>query len=175
MTEAKLENVELDDHDMPRPIKGKRVKSMVVCEITVTQDMLNAGGNLHGGCSAWLLDVCVHFTCFIDALRIRTHSCTSLALIPFQAIDGWEYTGVTTDLQARYLAPAPEGTRLRCDLSPLLSISSSMRAHRMVSELLQIGGRFGIVDFRIYNADNQQLILAGSHTKASTPARKWKL
>ncbi|KAJ7145850.1 HotDog domain-containing protein [Mycena epipterygia] len=30
----------------------------VVCELIVTEDMLNGGGNVHGGCSAYLIDMC---------------------------------------------------------------------------------------------------------------------
>ncbi|KAJ7817864.1 HotDog domain-containing protein [Mycena olivaceomarginata] len=30
----------------------------VVCELVVTEEMLNGGGNIHGGCSALLIDMC---------------------------------------------------------------------------------------------------------------------
>ncbi|KAL5479088.1 hypothetical protein ACEPAI_2376 [Sanghuangporus weigelae] len=36
----------------------ERMEARVVCEIGVEQDMVNGGGNMHGGCSAYLIDVC---------------------------------------------------------------------------------------------------------------------
>ncbi|KAH8108368.1 HotDog domain-containing protein [Phellopilus nigrolimitatus] len=37
----------------PQKREGK-----VVCEIDVEDDMVNGGGNVHGGCSAYLIDLC---------------------------------------------------------------------------------------------------------------------
>ncbi|KAF8210003.1 HotDog domain-containing protein, partial [Mycena galopus ATCC 62051] len=39
--------------DEPLKTEGK-----VICELVVTKDMLNGGGNVHGGCSAYLIDMC---------------------------------------------------------------------------------------------------------------------
>jgi len=36
----------------------KKMEAKVVVELDVTEDMLNGGGYIHGGCSAFLVDVC---------------------------------------------------------------------------------------------------------------------
>lgn len=36
-----------------------KTETTLVCEHDVQEDMVNAGGNLHGGASAFLVDVCV--------------------------------------------------------------------------------------------------------------------
>ncbi|KAJ7073259.1 HotDog domain-containing protein [Mycena belliarum] len=49
VTHASVEN----KAEEPRKKEGK-----VICELIVTEDMLNGGGNVHGGCSAFLIDIC---------------------------------------------------------------------------------------------------------------------
>nr|VWP01379.1 Uncharacterized protein [Ganoderma boninense] len=44
-----------------RPEDGK-MHAEVACEIDVHEDMLNAGGNLHGGCTMFMIDVCSSVT-----------------------------------------------------------------------------------------------------------------
>ncbi|KZV75331.1 Thioesterase/thiol ester dehydrase-isomerase [Peniophora sp. CONT] len=63
----------------------------VVFETTVEPDMVNAGGSMHGGCSAYLVDIC-----------------TSLAL----AAAGKPGT-VSQAIDMVYHAPAPLGCRIR--------------------------------------------------------------
>ncbi|KAJ7619444.1 HotDog domain-containing protein [Roridomyces roridus] len=46
--------------DEPMKKEGK-----VVCELEVRQDMLNGGGNVHGGCSAFLVDICSTLSLFV--------------------------------------------------------------------------------------------------------------
>ncbi|KAJ7266432.1 HotDog domain-containing protein [Mycena haematopus] len=59
----------------------------LVCELTVTEDMLNGGGNVHGGCSALLIDVCSTLSLLVfqpgvpsvsQALNIVYHSPAAL-------------------------------------------------------------------------------------------------
>ncbi|KAJ7482300.1 HotDog domain-containing protein [Mycena galericulata] len=64
----------------------------VVCELEVTEDMLNGGGNVHGGCSAFLIDMCSH-----------------LALIVYQP--GGIH--VSQSLNIVYHSPATLGEKLR--------------------------------------------------------------
>ncbi|KAF7326890.1 hypothetical protein MVEN_02582900 [Mycena venus] len=40
-------------------------EARVVCEIVVAEDMLNGGGNVHGGCLAMLIDMWVTFTYYL--------------------------------------------------------------------------------------------------------------
>ncbi|KAJ7631962.1 HotDog domain-containing protein [Mycena polygramma] len=64
----------------------------VVCELVVTEDMLNGGGNVHGGCSAFLIDVC-----------------STLCLLAFQA----PINTVSQSLNIVYHSPATVGETLR--------------------------------------------------------------
>ncbi|KAJ6542623.1 hypothetical protein B0H19DRAFT_1171103 [Mycena capillaripes] len=41
-----------------KPDEPLKQEAKVVCEIVVKEDMLNGGGNMHGGCSAFLIDLC---------------------------------------------------------------------------------------------------------------------
>ncbi|KAJ6542638.1 HotDog domain-containing protein [Mycena capillaripes] len=41
-----------------KPDEPLKQEAKLVCEIVVTEDMLNGGGNMHGGCSAFLIDLC---------------------------------------------------------------------------------------------------------------------
>ncbi|KLO06574.1 hypothetical protein SCHPADRAFT_882727 [Schizopora paradoxa] len=36
----------------------QKFEGVVICEMTVEEDMVNGAGNLHGGCAAYLVDVC---------------------------------------------------------------------------------------------------------------------
>ncbi|KAG8928439.1 hypothetical protein FRC02_006898 [Tulasnella sp. 418] len=74
-----------------------RMVGHVVTEVEVTKDMTNGIGSLHGGCGAFLVDVC-----------------TSAMLMLFEET-GWRqvYTGVSSTLNMSYHAPAPIGTKLR--------------------------------------------------------------
>ncbi|KAJ7468596.1 HotDog domain-containing protein [Mycena latifolia] len=72
--------------DEPRKKEGR-----VVCELVVTEDMLNGGGNVHGGCSAFLID-----------------TCSTLALIIISNIPS-----VSQSLNIVYHSPAGAGDKLR--------------------------------------------------------------
>ncbi|KAJ7768734.1 HotDog domain-containing protein [Mycena olivaceomarginata] len=64
----------------------------VVCELIVTEDMLNGGGNVHGGCAALLIDVC-----------------STLSLLAFQP----GIHTVSQSLNVVYHSPATLGETLR--------------------------------------------------------------
>ncbi|KAF8183839.1 HotDog domain-containing protein [Mycena galopus ATCC 62051] len=64
----------------------------VVCELTVTEEMLNGGGNIHGGCSAFLID-----------------TCSTLSLMAFNS----NVNHVSQALNIVYHSPATLGERLR--------------------------------------------------------------
>ncbi|KIJ41072.1 hypothetical protein M422DRAFT_172807 [Sphaerobolus stellatus SS14] len=76
----------------PMPGAPKRKEGLVICELEVEQDMVNGGGNMHGGCSAYLIDIC-----------------TSLPLAALTET----YAGVSQSINMIYHAPAPLGTKLR--------------------------------------------------------------
>ncbi|KAF7326954.1 4HBT domain-containing protein [Mycena venus] len=64
----------------------------VVCELTVTEEMLNGGGSVDGGCSALLIDMC-----------------STLALMAFHA----GKITVSQSLNIVYHSPATLGEKLR--------------------------------------------------------------
>ncbi|KAJ7290642.1 HotDog domain-containing protein [Mycena rebaudengoi] len=72
--------------DEPLKTEGK-----VICELVVTEDMLNGGGNVHGGCSAYLIDMC-----------------STLVLMACG-----QYVHVSQSLNIVYHSPATLGEKLR--------------------------------------------------------------
>ncbi|KAK7055179.1 4HBT domain-containing protein [Favolaschia claudopus] len=72
--------------------ESSKQEGRVVCEIVVTEDMLNGGGNIHGGCSAFLIDVC-----------------STLCLLAFKP----EIITVSQSLNIVYHSPATLGEKLR--------------------------------------------------------------
>ncbi|KAF5388333.1 hypothetical protein D9615_000806 [Tricholomella constricta] len=74
-----------------------RLEGRVVCELTVDEDMINGGGNIHGGCSAFLIDVC-----------------SSMALMALRMTNTGElYGSVSQSLNVVYHSPAGLGDKLR--------------------------------------------------------------
>ncbi|KAF7364601.1 Acyl-coenzyme A thioesterase 13 [Mycena venus] len=67
--------------DEPLKTEGK-----VICELVVTEDMLNGEGNVHGGCSAYLIDMCStlvlmacgHYVHVSQSLNVVYHSPATL-------------------------------------------------------------------------------------------------
>ncbi|TDL13814.1 hypothetical protein BD410DRAFT_780579 [Rickenella mellea] len=53
------ERVKITSIDIiPKVDEPEKLESRVVCEIDVSEDMVNGGGNMHGACSVYLIDVC---------------------------------------------------------------------------------------------------------------------
>ncbi|KAG6902210.1 hypothetical protein C0995_003042 [Termitomyces sp. Mi166 len=74
-----------------------KTEGRVVCELTVEEDMLNGGGNIHGGCSAFLIDICSSMS--ITMLRLAT--------------SGDREYSVSQSLNIVYHSPAGLGDRIR--------------------------------------------------------------
>ncbi|KAJ7141876.1 HotDog domain-containing protein [Mycena crocata] len=89
------------DKKLEDPVKEE---GKVVCELSVTEDMLNGGGNVHGGCSAFLVDVC-----------------SSLSLMVLQRV-----LNVSQSLNLVYHSPAGLGEKLR-----IVSITMTVGARAM--------------------------------------------
>ncbi|TFK53235.1 hypothetical protein OE88DRAFT_1711899 [Heliocybe sulcata] len=79
-----------------RQDKGGRMEATTVAEVDVTKKMLNGAGMLHGGCLAYLVDMCC--------------ATPSIVLGLVQRING---VGVTQAMNILYHSPAPSGTTLR--------------------------------------------------------------
>lgn len=108
-----------------------KLEGRVVCEITVDEDMINFGGNLHGGCSAYLVDVC-----------------TSLPIAALSSASGGQsWGGVSQALDVVFHSPASVGDRLRIVSTTMTLGSRSMTArceiwnaskHRLVASGVHI-------------------------------------
>ncbi|KAG8894365.1 hypothetical protein FRB99_001321 [Tulasnella sp. 403] len=72
----------------------KRKTASVECEVEVKEDMVNAFGTLHGGCSGFLIDVCA-----------------TLPLIVLSD-EKWGSGGITQGLNLVFHAPAKAGSTL---------------------------------------------------------------
>ncbi|KAG8996789.1 hypothetical protein FRB90_012638 [Tulasnella sp. 427] len=73
----------------------KKKTAEVVCEVVVEEDMINAFGTLHGGCSGFLIDVC-----------------TTLPLIVLSD-EKWGAGGITQGLNVVFHSPALAGSTLQ--------------------------------------------------------------
>jgi len=89
-----------------------KTEGRVVCEITVDEDMLNGGGNIHGGCSAFLIDVC-----------------TSIALMALGMANGAFSGSVSQSLNVVYHSPAALGDKLRL-VNTTLTLGSRAQSAR---------------------------------------------
>ncbi|KAH9927338.1 HotDog domain-containing protein [Fomitopsis serialis] len=107
------ENVELLEETIsPVDARQHSLQGQTVCEVTVTEEMLNVHGTLAGGCSAHLID-------------IGTFS----SLLTLSMVTGTDYTGVSTSLNITYHAPAKPGAELRM-VSTSISTSGRVVAAR---------------------------------------------
>lgn len=72
-----------------------------VFEFTVEESQCNRLGNLHGGCTATLFDIC-----------------TTVSLAPIARPGFWAYAGVTRTLSLTYLRPMAQGEEivLECEV-----------------------------------------------------------
>ncbi|TFK28978.1 hypothetical protein FA15DRAFT_664624 [Coprinopsis marcescibilis] len=97
----------------------KKLEGRVVLECIVAEDMLNGGGNIHGGCSAFLID-----------------NCSTIALIAL----GLETTGkvirsVSQSLNIVYHSPAALGDKIRI-VNQTLTVGA--RAHSVRTEIWNV-------------------------------------
>ncbi|KAF9011743.1 hypothetical protein BDQ17DRAFT_1272058 [Cyathus striatus] len=98
----------------PNKLEGK-----VVLEITVAEDMVNGGGNIHGGCSAFLIDMCS--TLALSALSLSSKNELNLS--------------VSQSLNIVYHSPAGLGDQLRL-VNTTLTLGA--RAHSARTEIWNV-------------------------------------
>ncbi|KAG5724081.1 Acyl-coenzyme A thioesterase 13 [Termitomyces sp. T112] len=82
---------------LPKAEEPSKTEGRVVCELTVEEDMLNGGGTIHGGCSAFLIDICSSMS--ITMLRLATSNEDEFS--------------VSQSLNMVYHSPAGLGDRIR--------------------------------------------------------------
>jgi len=97
----------------------RKLEARVVVELDVTQDMLNGGGNIHGGCSAFIVDLCSSFA--LIALNLESSGDPSLS--------------VSQSLNIIYHSPAQLGDKLRI-VNTTLTIGA--RAHSARTEIWNV-------------------------------------
>ncbi|KDR84348.1 hypothetical protein GALMADRAFT_220121 [Galerina marginata CBS 339.88] len=97
----------------------RKTEARVVMEVEVSEDMLNGGGNIHGGCSAFLVD-----------------TCSSLALLALSmANTGDVHPSVSQSLNIVYHSPAQLGDKLRI-VNTTLTLGA--RAHSARTEIWNV-------------------------------------
>ncbi|KAK7031072.1 hypothetical protein VNI00_013672 [Paramarasmius palmivorus] len=134
------------EEDGPGEEGKKQVK--VVCSITVDEDMTNNKNTLHGGCAAYLLDMC-----------------TSIAVLASQR--GASAPGTTTQ-------PGPQIDELPAiDASTSQTISTTYQSPallgdklRITSRTLRVGRRSASVRCEIWNLTRRKLCVSGEQVKA---------
>ncbi|KAF7326868.1 hypothetical protein MVEN_02580700 [Mycena venus] len=70
----------------------------VVCEIVVTEEMLNGGGNIHGGCSAFLIDMCMLVDVFDGLPAGNARLAISEYRVPFSGHTHHDDRGYSSDV-----------------------------------------------------------------------------
>ncbi|KAH9482185.1 Acyl-coenzyme A thioesterase 13 [Psilocybe cubensis] len=97
----------------------RKMEARVVMETEVHEDMLNGGGNIHGGCSAFLVD-----------------TCSSLALLAMvKETQGVLVATVSQSLNLVYHSPAQLGDTLRI-VNTTLTVGA--RAHSVRTEIWNV-------------------------------------
>ncbi|KAI0053807.1 Thioesterase/thiol ester dehydrase-isomerase, partial [Auriscalpium vulgare] len=77
----------------PMAEEPSKFEARVVCELFVEEDMLNISGNMHGGCAAYLVDIC--------------------STLPIAAYNADGRSGVSQIINMIYHAPAKLGAKLK--------------------------------------------------------------
>ncbi|QRV87667.1 thioesterase superfamily protein [Ceratobasidium sp. AG-Ba] len=119
-------------------VNGKS-RSLVVCTIDVKEgniDMLNLLGTMHGGCAAYLIDLCTSI-----AIAVRPKGAKP-------SEDWWGKVAVSQALSVVYHSPARVGSTLR-----------------IISETIVAGGRTGTIRCEIWDSTKNVLVATGTHTK----------
>lgn len=93
-------------------VEGRGFQAEGVCEVTVTEDMVNVFKALHGGCSAYLIDLC-----------------SSAPLISLGIYEGNDMSGVSQSMNIIYHSSAKLGSELRI-ISNSISNQGKIRAAR---------------------------------------------
>ncbi|KZS98599.1 hypothetical protein SISNIDRAFT_462498 [Sistotremastrum niveocremeum HHB9708] len=131
----------------PQPGADSKAKTartaIVIAETTVEQDMVNGAGNMHGGCVAYVVDICSSIPMIALAKPVKVT----------KTADGEEKveygrSGVSQALNLVYHAPAPVGTPLR-----------------IVSTSLAVGGRAMSSRCEVWDTKTNRLVASGVHTK----------
>ncbi|KAG9078706.1 hypothetical protein FS749_009230 [Ceratobasidium sp. UAMH 11750] len=125
----------IEEVSIGETVNGKS-RSSVVCSIAVKGDMLNLLGTLHGGCTAFLVDLCTSIALSISPKELKDPD------------NWWGKTSVSQALNVVYHSPARAGSTLK-----------------ILSETVVAGGRAGTIRCEIWDSTNNILVATGTHTK----------
>ncbi|PBK63426.1 uncharacterized protein ARMOST_05952 [Armillaria ostoyae] len=81
---------------VPKAEEPTKQEGRVVCKLVVTEDMINGAMTIHGGCSAYLVDIC-----------------STLAIIAYTLASGRPVNTVSQSINMMYHSPAGLGEELR--------------------------------------------------------------
>nr|GAT46575.1 predicted protein [Mycena chlorophos] len=134
----------------PKAEEPSKKEGRVVVELPVIPSMLNGGGNVHGGCAAFLIDLCSTLSLLLldpsltvsQSLNVVYHSPATLLT-------------VSQSLNVVYHSPATLGETLR-----------------IVNTTLTVGSRALSARTEIWNATKHRLVASGVHIKMQpSPAK----
>ncbi|KAF8830943.1 hypothetical protein F5051DRAFT_409095 [Lentinula edodes] len=74
----------------------KSAETVTICEIDVTKDMCNIYGTLHGGCAAYIIDLC-----------------SSTSIVCYGLYTGTDGTGVSSSMNIHWHKPITLGKKLK--------------------------------------------------------------
>jgi len=145
---ARFEVVEISI--LPKADGPRKREARVVIELDVAEDMVNSSGNVHGGCSAFLVDIC-------SSIVMTALACTEDLE---RGGPGKEGINVSQAISMIYHSPAALGERLR-----------------IVNTSTTLGRRSRTGRTEIWNATHGRLVASGTHIKMSPspPPEKAKL
>ncbi|KAF5368184.1 hypothetical protein D9757_011301 [Collybiopsis confluens] len=115
-------------------------ESQTVLEIEVNKDMCNIYGTLHGGCAAYLVDLC-----------------SSTAIVCYGLYNGTDGTGVSTSMNLQWHRPITAGKKLKI-VSTTVFVEGIIRSAR--SELRDLTTN------KLYVSAVHSTLAAGSRTAA---------
>ncbi|KAJ3818276.1 HotDog domain-containing protein [Lentinula raphanica] len=123
-------------------IEPQRKEGLVVYNVTVEEDMVNGGGTLHGGCSAFLID-----------LRVRPG--VSMHSMGRSNPTNDHLPSVSQSMSIVYHAPAAVGETLR-----------------IVNTTMAVGRRVASARTEIWSETHHRLVASGVHIKMEPSSTK---
>jgi len=121
-------------------------ESQTMCEIEVTRDMCNVFGTLHGGCAAFLIDLC-----------------SSTSIVCYGLYTGTDGTGVSSSMNIQWHRPIIVGKTLKI-VSKTVFVEGLIRSAR--SEIRDLHTNL------LYVSAIHSTIAAGSRTMALRKSNK---
>ncbi|KAF5390700.1 hypothetical protein D9757_002575 [Collybiopsis confluens] len=137
-------------------VESQRREVSATFKIVVDEDMCNASGNVHGGCSAFLIgmqtDIKSMLNCKTDHFL---DVCSSVCIMALKVSQGGNGIDVSQSLNIVYHAPAAIGETLR-----------------VVNTTMAVGRRVASARTEIWSETNRRLVASGVHIKMEPSSAK---